>query len=186
VFASTSSTPTGPDPEVRLQLVVGRIGRPHGVRGEVSVEVRTDSPDERFAPGAVLVTEPVERGPLVVTRLHWHSGRLLLTFDGVVDRTAAETLRDTLLVVDSDDLPALDDPDEFYDHQLLGLRAELLDGTALGTVEDVLHAPAEDLVAVRRPDGGELLVPFVSEIVPEVDITGGRLVIDPPEGLLEL
>src|SRR5262249_53154823 len=140
---------------VRLQLVVGRIGRPHGIRGEVSVEVRTDSPDERFAAGSVLVTDPAERGPLTVSRLHWHSGRLLLTFDGVADRSAAEALRGTLLVVDSAELPELADPDEFYDHQLVGLRAELPDGAVLGTVEDVVHAPAEDLVAVRRPDGAE-------------------------------
>jgi len=169
-----------------MLLVVGRIGRPHGVRGQVSVEVRTDSPDERFATGSVLSTDPSERGPLTVSRRHWHSGRLLLAFDGVADRAAAEALRDTLLVVDSDDLPDLDDPDEFYDHQLVGLRAELTDGTELGTVEDVLHAPAEDLVAVRRADGGEVLVPFVSAIVPVVDLSGGRMVVDPPEGLLDL
>jgi 16S rRNA processing protein RimM len=169
-----------------LQLVVGRIGRPHGVRGEVSVQVRTDSPDERFAAGSVLATDPPERGPLTVSRLHWHSGRLLLTFDGVVDREGAEALRGILLVVDSEDLPALADPDEFYDHQLVGLRAELPDGTTLGTVGDVLHSPAEDLLAVTGPDGGELLVPFVSSIVPTVDLRGGRVVVDPPEGLLEL
>jgi len=169
-----------------LQLVVGRIGRPHGVRGEVSVEVRTDEPDERFAVGSVLATDPADRGPLTVTRLHWHSGRLLLSFDGVADREGAEALRDTVLVVDSDDLPALDDPDEFYDHQLVGLRVELADGTALGIVADVVHAPAEDLLAVARPDGDEVLVPFVSAIVPTVDVSAGRVVVDPPEGLLEL
>jgi 16S rRNA processing protein RimM len=169
-----------------VQLVVGRIGRPHGIRGEVSVEVRTDSPEERFAPGSVLVTDPVNRGPLTVARMHWHSGRLLLTLDGVADRDGAEALRDTLLVVDADDLPELDDPDEFYDHQLVGLRVELADGTAVGVVDDVVHAPAEELIAVRRPDGDEVLVPFVSVIVPTVDLAGGRIVVEPPEGLLEL
>jgi 16S rRNA processing protein RimM len=169
-----------------MQLVVGRIGRPHGLRGEVSVEVRTDTPEERFAPGSVLVTDPAERGPLTISRTHWHSGRLLLTLDGVLDRSAAEALRDTLLVVDSDELPPLDDPDEFYDHQLTGLRAELPDGTDLGVVEDVVHAPAEELLAVRRPGGEELLVPFVTAIVPTVDLAGGRIVVDPPEGLLDL
>lgn len=169
-----------------MQLVVGRIGRPHGIRGEVSVEVRTDSPDERFAPGSVLVTDPVERGPLTVSRLHWHSGRLLLTIEGVTDREGAEALRNTLLVVESDELPELDDPDEFYDHQLIGLRAELEDGTALGLVDDVVHAPAEELLAVRKPDGDELMIPFVSAIVPTVDLAGGRVVVQPPEGLLEL
>jgi 16S rRNA processing protein RimM len=169
-----------------VQLVVGRIGRPHGIRGEVSVEVRTDSPDERFAPGSVLVTDPVERGPLTVSRLHWHSGRLLLTFDGVIDREGAEALRNTLLVVDSGDLPVLDDPDEFYDHQLVGLCVELVDGTKLGLVDDVVHALAEDLLAVRKPDGDELMIPFVSAIVPTVDLAGGRVVVVPPEGLLDL
>jgi 16S rRNA processing protein RimM len=169
-----------------LQLVVGRIGRPHGIRGEVSVELRTDSPDERFAEGSVLATDPAERGPLTVSRLHWHSGRLLLTFNGVVDREGAEALRGTLLVVDSGDLPELGDPDEFYDHQLVGLRAELPDGAELGTVQDVLHAPAEDLLAITAADGAELLVPFVSAIVPTVDLRGGRVVVDPPEGLLDL
>lgn len=166
--------------------MVGRIGRPHGTRGEVSVQVRTDSPDERFAAGTVLAADPAERGPLTVTRLHWHSGRLLLSFDGVADREGAEALRGTLLVVDSADLPELADPDEFYDHQLVGLRAELPDGAALGTVGDVLHAPAEDLLAITAPDGAELLVPFVSAIVPTVDLPGGRVVVDPPEGLLDL
>jgi 16S rRNA processing protein RimM len=169
-----------------VQLVVGRIGRPHGIRGEVSVEVRTDSPEERFAPGSVLVTDPAERGPLTVARMHWHSGRLLLTIEGVVDRGGAEALRDTLLVVDTEDLPALDDPDEFYDHELVGLRAELSDGTELGVVEDVLHTPADELIAVRRTSGEELLVPFVGAMVPTVDLPGGRIVIEPPEGLLEL
>jgi 16S rRNA processing protein RimM len=169
-----------------VQLVVGRIGRPHGIRGEVSVEVRTDAPDERFAAGSVLTTDPVERGPLTVSRMHWHSGRLLLTIDGVADREGAEALRNTLLVVESDDLPALDDPDEFYDHQLIGLRAELADGTELGLVDDVVHARAEEILAVRKPDGEELMIPFVSAIVPTVDLVGGRVVVEPPEGLLEL
>jgi 16S rRNA processing protein RimM len=169
-----------------VQLVVGRIGRPHGIRGEVSVEVHTDSPEERFAPGSLLVTDPTDRGPLTVSRMHWHSGRLLLTLDGVVDRDGAEALRDTLLVVDTADLPTLDDPDEFYDHQLVGLRAELSDATSIGVVEDVLHVPAEELLLVRRPDGGELLIPFVTAIVPTVDLPGGRVVVVPPEGLLDL
>ena len=169
-----------------MQLVVGRIGRPHGIRGEVSVEVRTDAPEERFAPGSVLATDPAERGPVTVSRMHWHSGRLLLTLDGVEDRDGAEALRNTLLVIDTDDLPALDDPDEFYDHQLIGLRVELADGTELGVVADVVHTPAEELIAVRRADGDEVLVPFVSAIVPLVDLAGGRIVVEPPEGLLDL
>jgi 16S rRNA processing protein RimM len=169
-----------------VQLVVGRIGRPHGIRGEVSVEVRTDAPEERFAPGSVLATDPAERGPVTVSRMHWHSGRLLLTLDGVADRDAAEALRDTLLVIDTAELPSLDDPDEFYDHQLVGLRVELADGTEVGVIDDVVHTPAEELLAVHRAEGEELLVPFVAAIVPTVDLPGGRVVIEPPEGLLDL
>ncbi len=171
-------------------VVVGRIGRPHGVRGQVTVEVRTDDPDLRFAPGAVLLTEPGERGPLTVVGARWHSGSLLLqvsTPDGTVvaDREAADALRNTRLLVPVGDLPDLDDPDVFYDHQLVGLSARLADGTVLGEVTAVRHEGAETLV-VRRAEGGELLVPFVTAIVPTVDVAGGFLVVDPPEGLLEL
>lgn len=166
--------------------MVGRIGRAHGLRGEVSVEVRTDDPESRFAAGSVLVTDPVERGPLTVEGSHWHGGRLLVTFAGVASREAAEALRNTLLVVDSADLPVLADPAEFYDHQIVGLRAVLATGEGLGTVHQVIHAPGGDLLAIHRPDRAELLVPFVAEMVPTVDLAAGRVVVDPPEGLLEL
>ena len=169
-----------------MDLVVGRVGKPHGVRGEVTVDVRTDDPDTRFAPGSSLRTDPADRGPLTVADVHPRSGGIVVYFEDVDSREGAEALRGTLLVVDSDDLPELADPDEFYDHQLVGLRAELPDGAELGTVEDVLHAPAEDLLAITGPDGAELLVPFVSAIVPTVDLRGGRVVVDPPEGLLDL
>src|SRR5579871_1151798 len=104
-----------------MQLVVGRVGRPHGLRGEVTVEVRTDDPDQRFAAGQSLAADPPERGPLTVAASRWHSGRLLVRFAGHEDREAAETLRDTVLVIDSGQLGPLDDPEEFYDHDLIGL-----------------------------------------------------------------
>lgn len=171
-------------------VVVGRIGRPHGVRGEVTVEVRTDDPDLRFAPGAVLRTEPAARGPLTVTGRRWHREVLLLRVagpDGVEldSREAAEELRDTELHVPVADLPELDDPDAFYDHQLVGLAARLPDGSALGEVTAVRHEGTE-LLVVRRTEGGTVLVPFVSAIVPTVDLAGGFVVVDPPEGLLDL
>jgi 16S rRNA processing protein RimM len=167
-------------------LVVGRIGRPHGVLGAVTVEVRTDDPDERFRPGAVLRTDPVERGPLTVRSVHGRSGGLVLAFEGVDDRPGAEALRETLLVIDMASLPALADPDEFYDHQLVGLAAVLTDGTAVGTVADVVHTGGGDLLAIADAAGAERLVPFVRAIVPRVDLPGGRVVLDPPDGLLEL
>ncbi|PZF84123.1 ribosome maturation factor RimM [Jiangella anatolica] len=166
-------------------VTVGRIGRAHGVRGEVSVEVRTDTPDERFAAGTVLVTDPARRGPLTVRDVRWHSGRLLVAFEGVADRTVAEGLRGTLLLAEIGDDETTGDPDEFFDHQLVGLTVVGVDGAELGVVREVIHAPGQDLLTVGRTGGGEALVPFVSEIVPEVDVAGSRLVVDPPPGLFE-
>lgn len=166
-----------------MQLVVGRIGRPHGIRGELTIEVRTDSPDVRFAPGSSLSTDPASAGPLLVEGFHWHSGRLLLSFAGVHDRNAAESLRDVLLVVDVDAQERPDDPDEYYDHQLVGLAAVTGDGADLGVVTDVLHLPSQELLAVRTPDEREVLVPFVAEIVPEIDLAAGRVRLTPPPGL---
>ena len=165
--------------------MVGRIGRPHGVRGEVTVEVRTDDPDLRFVPGAVLLTDPASRGPLTVEGARWHREILLLTLAGIDSREVAETYRNTELLVPVADLPRLEDPEDFYDHQLVGLTARSTDGTGLGTVTAVRHEGAA-LLVVRRPEGGEVLIPFVTAIVPTVDLDGGFLVVDPPEGLLEL
>ena len=165
--------------------MVGRIGRPHGVRGEATIEVRTDEPDARFRAGTVLRTDPAERGPLTITAARWHREVLLLAFEGYDSREEVEALRDTLLEVPVADLPALEDPDDYYDHQLHGLAVRLPDGTPLGEVSAVRHEGA-DLLVVARVDGGELLVPFVSAIVPTVDVAGGVVVVDPPEGLLDL
>ena len=169
-----------------MDLVVGRIGKPHGVRGEVTVDVRTDDPDARFATGSSLRTDPAERGPLTVTGGHPRSGGLVLAFDGVGSREEAEALRGTVLVVDSAELPEIEEADEWYDHQLVGLTAVDPAGAALGEVADVVHAPASDLLVVRDVDGREHLVPFVRQLVPAVDVPGGRVVVDPPEGLFDL
>jgi 16S rRNA processing protein RimM len=171
-------------------VVVGRIGRPHGVRGEVTVEVRTDDPELRFAPGSVLMTVPATRGPLTVVTRRWHRDTLLLTVEGPAgplgSREEAEELRDTELHVPVADLPELEDADSYYDHQLVGLAARLPDGTALGEVIAVRHEGADLLVIARTGGAPELLVPFVAAIVPTVDLDGGFVVVDPPEGLLEL
>jgi len=166
-------------------LVVGRIARAHGISGEVSGDVRTDAPELRFAPGALLDTDPARGEPLTVVRSRWHSGRLLVVFDGIVDRTSAESLRGLLLTVDSSTSPATED-DEFWDHELAGLDVVSSSGDALGVVEDVMHPPGPPLLVVRRPDGSEALVPFAKDIVPTVDLAGRRVVVDPPEGLFDI
>ncbi|MEV4120328.1 ribosome maturation factor RimM [Micromonospora sp. NPDC049645] len=200
-----------------MQLVVGRIGKPHGVRGEVTVEVRTDEPEARFAPGTVLRTEPGATPPparstvprtepgatpppstdepgvpfrvpaeLTIEDARFHQGRMLVAFDGILDRDTAEALRGTLLVVDSADVAPPDDPEEFHDHQLVGLAVVTPAGERLGEVARIDHAPSSDLLVLRRPEGRTALIPFVRAIVPEVDLAGGRVIVDPPAGLLDL
>ncbi|MEJ7690106.1 MAG: ribosome maturation factor RimM [Nocardioidaceae bacterium] len=163
-----------------VDLLVGKVGRAHGLRGDVGVDVRTDEPDKRLADGTVFTTP---RGRLTVEWSRWHSGRLIVHFAEVPDRTVAETLRGTELRVEvpADERP--DDPEEFYDHQLVGLRVETDTGEVVGEVSEVLHLPAHDLLAVRRRNG-EVLVPFVTELVPVVDVDGGRLVLTDRPGLL--
>jgi 16S rRNA processing protein RimM len=170
-----------------MQLVVGRILRPHGVRGELAVDVRTDDPGLRLAPGAVLATEPATAGPLTIARTRWHSGRLLVQFDGCNDRNDAEQLRGVLLVVDSAELEDVTDPDEFRDHQLIGLAVITMDGQPVGEVTDVLHYGQDLLVVAGRGEraGAEIMIPFVSAIVPEVDVAAGLVRVDPPPGLLD-
>ena len=168
-------------------LVVGRIGKPQGIKGEVTVEVRTDDPDARFADGAKLLTDPPERGPLKVASSRSQNGRLMVAFEGVEDRNAAELLRDTLLQVDAATIPPPEDEDEFHDHVLRGMAALLPGGERLGEVVDVLHLPHGDVLVVARADNGnEVLVPFVKAMVPQVDVAARSLVVDPPAGLLDL
>ncbi|MEO3875128.1 ribosome maturation factor RimM [Nonomuraea sp. B12E4] len=166
-----------------MQLAVGRIGRPHGVRGEVTVEVLTDDPELRFAAGTSIATDPADSGPLVVVDHRWHKGILLVSFAGIADRDVAEELRGVMLVIDSADVEPSGDPDEFHDHQLIGLAVETASGEAVGEVVDVLHH-GQDLLVVRRSGADDALIPFVKTLVPEVDLEAGRLVVDPPEGLL--
>lgn len=174
-----------------MELVVGRVVKSHGIRGELVVEVRTDSPEERFAPGTRLVGR-TGRGrttsdrEVTIEAARSHSGRLLVRLDGVGDRDTADALRGMLLLVDSDDLEEPEDPDEYHDHQLVGLRVLDTSGAALGEVTEIMHTPAGELLGIRLADGTDAMVPFVTELVPEVDLAGGTCVIDPPEGLLEL
>jgi 16S rRNA processing protein RimM len=166
-------------------LVVGRIGKPQGIKGEVTVQVRTDDPDTRFAAGAVLLTDPPERGPLTVASSRWQNGRLVVAFEGVTDRNGAEELRETLLQVDARTLPPPEDEDEFHDHVLRGMAAYVVGGERLGEVADVLHLPHGDVLVVQTGER-EVLVPFVKAMVPVVDVAARRVEVEPPEGLLDL
>ncbi len=134
-----------------MQLVVGRVTRPHGVRGEVSVEVRTDDPDLRFAVGRVMATDPAAAGPLIVESVRWHSGRLLIRFAGIADRNQAEELRGTWLTLDSAEVGSTGDPDEFHDHELIGLAVVTTLGEPVGRVTDVRHFGQDLLVIEPAP-----------------------------------
>ncbi|MBF4160452.1 ribosome maturation factor RimM [Nocardioides sp. CBS4Y-1] len=172
-----------------MELVVGRVGKPHGIRGEVTVDVRTDEPELRFADGARLRAQS-PRGStfghpaLTVTRTRWHQGVLLATFAELADRTAAETARGVVLHASrpADETP--EDPEEFYDHQLVGLAVHDLDGRRLGEVCALVHGGAQDLLTVRTPEGRDALVPFVKALVPEVDLESGRVVVADRPGLV--
>ena len=174
-----------------MLIVVGRIGRPHGVKGAATIEVRTDEPDKRFAVGARLLTD--SGLDLTVASATWHSGRLLVTFEGFEDRSAVEQLRNALVSVDrpADERP--EDPEEFYDSDLEGCEVVVVGGdsdgdpggAAIGVVREVSHLPGQDLLVVVTPDEREVLIPFVSAFVPQIDMNAKRIVITPPEGLLD-
>ena len=175
---------------------VGRIGRAHGLRGEVSVIPWTDTPEERFVVGVELTVGSGQGAvlpgadPLTIETARVHSGRWLLSFSGVSDRNGAEALAGRTLLLPAIARPPISDPDEFYDSDLTGLVARTPAGAELGTVTDVVHGPAGDylVVAVPTVDGPprEQLVPFVSEIVPVVDVAGATITIEAPEGLFDL
>jgi 16S rRNA processing protein RimM len=172
-----------------VDVVVGRIGKPHGLHGEVTVDVRTDEPERRFAPGSTLRAEPPPGSAsslrtMTVTRSRRHQTVLLVTFEELTDRTTAGAARGIVLhaTIPADASP--EDPDEFYDHQLVGLAAYDEDGTPLGTVAGLVHGGAQDLLRITTVDGREALVPFVKALVPEVDVAGGRLVVADRPGLV--
>lgn len=161
--------------------MIGRVVKAHGIRGEVVVEPRTDVPEQRFAPGTVVQGKQGGRTrELTVTAMRPHQGRLLITFAEIADRTAAESLRSTTFFA-----PPREDDEGFYDHDLEGLRV-LQDGADIGEVTGVTHVPGRLLLEVTINSGKEVLIPFVEDIVPDVDLDSGMCVITPPEGLLEL
>lgn len=185
-----------------MQLLVARLGKPHGLRGEATSQVHSDSPEERFVPGTRFVTEPASAGPLTLRSARLHQGVWLLGFEEAADRSAIEALRNTQLFIDVD-LDADTDGDAhggteegsdaadegedgWYEDELLGLSVVTTDGRAVGEVSALITRPVQDLLEVRLAGGGVALVPFVAEIVPEIDPEAGVVTIDPPEGLLEL
>jgi len=163
-----------------MQVVIGRIGRAHGIRGELNVDIRTDEPDRRFAPGSSVVCGA---RTLTVSSARHHGGRLVVAFAEIPDRNAAEALHGTVLeaVIDPEDTP--DDPDEFYDHQLVGLQVRSGDDV-VGTVTGLVHLPYQDTLTVDV-DGREVFIPFVTELVPVVDVVGGFVTVADVEGLLD-
>lgn len=166
-------------------IAIGRIGSARGVRGDLFVQPFTDDPDERFAVGSVLDTEPADAGPLTVEYLNLSGTKMVLRFAGVQSRPSADALRGVQLVIPASARPAIADPDEFYASELIGLEARTVDDVGLGQVGDVVAIAGSDYL-VLRIEGVERLVPFVAEIVPTVDIPGGVVVIDPPDGLFDL
>ena len=164
-----------------MQLTVARIGRAHGLRGEVALDLRTDAPAERLVVGAVLETAPVALGPLTISVVRTLHDKWFVTFAQAQDRSAAERLRGVELLVEaSEDV----EEDAWYPHELAGLRAEHVDGRVLGTIAGLEHLPAHDMLVLVETSGARTLVPFVRAIVPVVDVPGGRVVLDPPGGLL--
>lgn len=164
-----------------MDLVVARLGKPHGIRGEFTVEVGTDRPDDRLVPGMTYATDP-DIGELTLKSARWHRDRLLLAFDEVPDRTRAEEIRNTLLLAEQDD--EADDEEAWLLDDLIGLKAFVGD-EQVGEIVDVTNGTAQDLLHLRHTDGHEVLIPFVTEIVPEVDTDAGRIALTPPAGLLD-
>ena len=172
----------------RAQLRVGRLVKAHGLKGALKLELYTDDPDGRFVPGASFTLQVPESSPwhsktVTVREFRWMNSHPVVFFEGVDDRTGAESLVKAILWVDEDATASEPEDDAWYDHQLAGLDV-VRDGVVIGTLSRVDHLPAQDLLIVRSGDR-DVLVPFVKAIVPEVDIAGGRVVVTPPPGLFE-
>lgn len=184
---------TGHNHSAQTQLRVGRLTKAHGLKGGLKLELFTDDPDRRFTPGSSFALQVPEESPwhgkrLELAELRWYNGMPVGFFVDVADRSAAESLAKAILWIDQDPDEAAE-PDAWYDHQLVGLDV-VRDGLTVGVIDRLEHMPAQDLLVVRIDDPStgsarEVLVPFVRAIVPEVDVEGGRVVVTPPDGLLE-
>jgi 16S rRNA processing protein RimM len=169
-------------------LVVGRLGRPHGTQGEIIVWPLTDHPESTFAPGVVLLpgddAPDVDLPPLLVTRSRPFQGNWLVFFDGIETRTEAETVRGRYLYRPSDEVEPLEEG-EVFQHDLVGMEVVTVDGERVGSVVEIFEMRPADLLEVRTGDR-TVMIPFLKEVVVEVDVAGGRLVVNPPVGLLDL
>ena len=171
-----------------MLLTLAVIGPAHALKGEVRLEIRTDDPEGRLAPGTTVPTEPARAGPLTVSRLRFDGSRWFAAFEQARDRTAAEALRGVRLLVETDDVsddatsPAEGD-ESWYRHELVGLRAFNVTGEALGEVTDLEPGVAQDRLVVTTPEGDDVAVPFVAALVPAIDPEAGTVTLDPPGGL---
>lgn len=161
------------------QVRIATLGAAHGLKGDVRLQLHTDNPEARLIPGTRFTTEPREAGPLELTAVIERSGSTYARFAGHADRTAVEALRGVVLLADPED-----EDDAWYPEQLAGLQARRPDGAVIGTVAGIQHMPAHDVLLLTEPDGARTLIPFVTSIVPTVDVEGGFVIVDPPAGLL--
>jgi 16S rRNA processing protein RimM len=173
----------------KTKLRVGRLVKAHGLKGAIKLELYTDSPDQRFQPGQILELQVPETSEwfgktITVSELRFYNQSPVLFVEGIEDRSKAETLIKAILLIETETDILPEEPEAWYDHQLVGLKA-LVGQESVGTVIRVDHMPAQDLLAIETANG-EVLVPFVKQIVPEVDIKSGQLVLTPPEGLFEV
>lgn len=186
--AAASSQGAAASDEANTRLRVGRLTKAHGLKGALKLELFTDAPEKRFVPGATFSLQVPAESPwhgktLELHELRWYNSHPVGFFKGIDDRNAAETLVKAILWVEHEGLEVSDEPDAWFDHQLVGLSVTR-DGVEVGTVSRVDHLPAQDLLAVKT-ESGEVLVPFVSAIVPSVDLAAGVITVTPPTGLFE-
>lgn len=173
----------------QTSLRVGRLLKAHGLKGAIKLELYTDSPNERFVPGAVFTLQVPDDSPwfgksLTVKELRWYNAQPVIFLEGIEDRNQAETLIKAILIVQQDLSQAPTEPDAWYDQQLIGLKV-YRDGNEVGSVSQVEHLPSQDLLIIKTLDDKEVMLPFVKQMVPEVDIPGGKITITPPLGLFE-
>ncbi len=167
-----------------MKLQVARIGKPHGIRGEVTVQVLTDAPGDRFVPGTEFIVEPATAGPLTVLSARWNKDILLLAFEEIETRNEAETIRGAKLFIETEEIDE-DDDEGWYEHELEGLDVRVGEAV-VGKVTGLRTLPVQDLLVVTTPDGTEILIPFVEQIVPEVNVAEKFILVTPPPGLFEV